>query len=114
MAAPDAAANQKGAASPKPFAGAGLGTRGSSTTAVPRHIRRAPSVITMMTPRDGGMRQMDEQEWLAVRFEEHRGRLRAVAYRLLGSTGEADDAVPEAWLRLARAGAGGVRSAERR
>jgi RNA polymerase sigma-70 factor (ECF subfamily) len=51
---------------------------------------------------------MDEQEWLAQRFEEHRGRLRAVAYRMLGSTGEADDAVQEAWLRLARSGAGGV------
>ncbi len=51
---------------------------------------------------------MDEQEWLAGRFEEHRGRLRAVAYRMLGSTGEADDAVQEAWLRLSRSGAGGI------
>jgi len=50
----------------------------------------------------------DEQEWLAQRFEEHRGRLRAVAYRMLGSTGEADAAVQEAWLRLARSGAGDV------
>jgi RNA polymerase sigma-70 factor, ECF subfamily len=45
---------------------------------------------------------MTEQEWLAERFEEHRMRLRAVAYRMLGSTGEADDAVQEAWLRLSR------------
>ncbi len=45
---------------------------------------------------------MDENEWLAERFEEHRTRLRAVAYRMLGSTGEADDAVQEAWLRLSR------------
>jgi RNA polymerase sigma factor (sigma-70 family) len=45
---------------------------------------------------------MTEQEWLAERFEEHRTRLRAVAYRMLGSTGEADDAVQEAWLRLSR------------
>jgi DNA-directed RNA polymerase specialized sigma24 family protein len=47
---------------------------------------------------------MDEQEWLAERFEEHRARLRAVAYRMLGSLSEADDAVQDAWLRLARAG----------
>ena len=43
---------------------------------------------------------MDEQEWLVERFEEHRTRLRAVAYRMLGSLSEADDAVQEAWLRL--------------
>jgi RNA polymerase sigma factor (sigma-70 family) len=48
---------------------------------------------------------MDEQEWLAERFEEHRGRLRAVAYRMLGSVSEADDAVQEAWLRLSRSDA---------
>jgi RNA polymerase sigma factor (sigma-70 family) len=42
-------------------------------------------------------------QWLADRFEEHRGRLRAVAYRLLGSFAEADDAVQDAWLRLSRA-----------
>ncbi|MGH2902273.1 MAG: sigma factor, partial [Solirubrobacteraceae bacterium] len=46
---------------------------------------------------------MDEQEWLAERFEEHRTRLRAVAYRMLGSLSEADDAVQDAWLRLSRA-----------
>jgi DNA-directed RNA polymerase specialized sigma24 family protein len=46
---------------------------------------------------------MDEREWLAKRFEEHRTRLRAVAYRMLGSLSEADDAVQEAWLRLSRA-----------
>src|SRR5215208_6340367 len=45
---------------------------------------------------------MDDREWLARRFEEHRGRLRAVAYRMLGSVSEADDAVQEAWLRLNR------------
>ena len=43
---------------------------------------------------------MDERDWLAERFEEHRTRLRAVAYRMLGSLSEADDAVQEAWLRL--------------
>ena len=46
---------------------------------------------------------MDEREWLAERFEERRTRLRAVAYRMLGSLSEADDAVQEAWLRLSRA-----------
>jgi len=45
---------------------------------------------------------MDEREWLAERFEEHRARLRAVAYRILGSLSEADDAVQETWLRLNR------------
>ena len=52
---------------------------------------------------------MDEHgEWLAARFEEHRARLKAVAYRMLGSTGEAEDAVQEAWLRLVRSGADSV------
>src|SRR5919107_208338 len=46
---------------------------------------------------------MDERDWLADRFEEQRGHLRAVAYRMLGSLSEADDAVQEAWLRLSRA-----------
>jgi RNA polymerase sigma factor (sigma-70 family) len=45
---------------------------------------------------------MDEQEWLADRFEQHRTHLRAVAYRMLGSLSEADDAVQEAWFRLSR------------
>jgi RNA polymerase sigma-70 factor (ECF subfamily) len=45
---------------------------------------------------------MSERDWLAERFEEHRARLRAVAYRMLGSLSEADDAVQEAWLRLSR------------
>ena len=45
---------------------------------------------------------MDERDWLAKQFDEHRTRLRAVAYRMLGSLSEADDAVQEAWLRLDR------------
>jgi RNA polymerase sigma-70 factor, ECF subfamily len=45
---------------------------------------------------------MDDHDWLAERFEGHRVRLRAVAYRMLGSLSEADDAVQEAWLRLSR------------
>ena len=51
---------------------------------------------------------MDERDWLAERFEEHRTRLRAVAYRMLGSVSEADDAVQEAWLRLSRTDEGEV------
>jgi RNA polymerase sigma-70 factor (ECF subfamily) len=46
---------------------------------------------------------MNEQDWLAERFEQHRTRLRAVSYRMLGSTSEADDAVQEAWLRFSGA-----------
>jgi RNA polymerase sigma factor (sigma-70 family) len=45
---------------------------------------------------------MNEQDWLAEQFERNRARLRAVAYRLLGSLSEADDAVQESWLRLSR------------
>ena len=47
---------------------------------------------------------MDEDQWLAEQFEEHRGHLRAVAYRMLGSLTEADDAVQDTWLRLSRSG----------
>jgi RNA polymerase sigma factor (sigma-70 family) len=49
-----------------------------------------------------------QNDWLAARFEENRGHLRGVAYRMLGSVHEADDAVQEAWLRLSRAGAEGI------
>jgi RNA polymerase sigma-70 factor (ECF subfamily) len=51
---------------------------------------------------------MDESDWLAERFEEHRTRLTGMAYRMLGSLSEADDAVQEAWLRLSRADTSGV------
>ncbi|MEN3284967.1 MAG: hypothetical protein V7607_6107 [Solirubrobacteraceae bacterium] len=51
---------------------------------------------------------MSDQEWLAKRFEEQRPRLRQVAYRMLGSLAEADDAVQDAWLRASRAGPDGV------
>jgi RNA polymerase sigma factor (sigma-70 family) len=46
---------------------------------------------------------MDDHDWLAERFEEHRGHLRAVAYRMLGSLTDADDAVQDTWLRLSGA-----------
>ena len=48
---------------------------------------------------------MDERDWLADRFQDHRPRLRAVAYRMLGSPSEADDAVQEAWIRLSHSNA---------
>ena len=51
---------------------------------------------------------MDEHDFLAEQFEEYRAHLRAVAYRMLGSLSEADDAVQEAWLRLSRSGTSGV------
>jgi RNA polymerase sigma-70 factor, ECF subfamily len=51
---------------------------------------------------------VDEAEWLAARFEEQRPRLRAVAYRMLGSRAEAEDAVQDAWLRLSHADAAAV------
>jgi RNA polymerase sigma factor (sigma-70 family) len=55
---------------------------------------------------------MDERDWLTERFQEHRPRLRAVAYRMLGSTSEADDAVQEAWIRLSRSNAGEIDNLE--
>jgi RNA polymerase sigma-70 factor, ECF subfamily len=51
---------------------------------------------------------MSEHDWLAECFEDNRTHLRAVAYRMLGSVSEADDAVQEAWLRLSRADTSGV------
>src|ERR1022692_3778682 len=51
---------------------------------------------------------MADSDWLATEFEEHRDHLRAVAYRLLGSMTDADDAVQDTWLRLTGADAGEV------
>jgi len=51
---------------------------------------------------------MDEREWLAEQFEAHRAHLRSVAYRMLGSVSEADDAVQESWLRLSRSNANDI------
>ena len=53
---------------------------------------------------------MDESNWLAQRFEENRGHMRGVAYRMLGSLSEADDAVQEAWLRLSRSEPGSIQN----
>jgi RNA polymerase sigma factor (sigma-70 family) len=51
---------------------------------------------------------MEKEKWLAEQFEAHRDHLQRVAYRMLGSTGEADDAVQEAWLRLSRSEPAGI------
>src|SRR5690348_12988211 len=51
---------------------------------------------------------MSRDEWLAERFEDNRAHLRTVAYRMLGSLTEADDAVQETWLRLSRSDTSGV------
>src|SRR5262245_42761143 len=51
---------------------------------------------------------MDETQWLAQQLESHRSHLRGVAYRMLGSLSDADDAVQECWLRIERSGTGGV------
>ena len=51
---------------------------------------------------------MDERDWQAERFEENRTHLTAVAYRMLGSSTEAEDAVQEAWLRFSRSDTTGV------
>src|SRR5579859_7133464 len=53
---------------------------------------------------------MDQHDWLAEQFEANRPHLRSVAYRMLGSLAEADDAVQESWLRLSRAGISDVKN----
>jgi hypothetical protein len=79
------------------------------------------SILTSLSPRPGFVRhyyndatrrgivtEMEEHEWLAQRFDAQRTHLRAVAYRMLGSISEADDAVQEAWLRLSRSDTSGI------
>src|ERR1700731_4110005 len=53
---------------------------------------------------------MDQHDWLAEQFEANRSHLRSVAYRMLGSLAEADDAVQESWLHVSRAGTSGVKN----
>jgi DNA-directed RNA polymerase specialized sigma24 family protein len=51
---------------------------------------------------------VDDQQWLTERFEQHRSRLRAMAYRMPGSMSDADDALREAWVRLSRSDPDGI------
>jgi RNA polymerase sigma-70 factor (ECF subfamily) len=53
---------------------------------------------------------VSQNEWLAERFEENRPHLQSVAYRMLGSAAEADDAVQDAWLRLSRSDATAIQN----
>src|SRR5690606_40955124 len=71
------------------------------------HVRGVPRVYRSDTADQRNVTMSDET-WLTARFEEQRPRLRGVAYRMLGSASEADDAVQEAWLRLHRTGADDV------
>jgi Sigma-70 region 2 len=67
----------------------------------------APCVLVVTLPATGKT-VTEEEEQLAAEFETHRPYLHAVAFRVLGSHADADDAVQEAWLRLARTGRGGI------
>jgi RNA polymerase sigma-70 factor (ECF subfamily) len=62
----------------------------------------AGSRVFHVTPVPSGTTNMNDQDWLADRFEANRAHLRGVAYRMLGSLPEADDAVQETWIRLSR------------
>jgi RNA polymerase sigma-70 factor (ECF subfamily) len=79
---------------------------GEARSATMSHSTQAIRVPLMTTPRSGD--DATRRDWLATEFERHRGHLRAVGYRMLGSVSEAEDAVQEAWLRLDRADPGGT------
>src|SRR5262245_17831492 len=72
-----------------------------------RHNAR-PGPVYLDRPRGLGTCDMSNQEWLAERFENHRQRLNALAYRILGSHAEAEETVQEAWIRLSRSDANQV------
>src|SRR5436190_20628877 len=76
--------------------------------AEPCHIGNVPGVILVVGMESGATQATGQDEWLGARFEDHRSELRAVAYRMLGSVTEADDAVQDAWLRVSRAGGDAV------
>src|SRR6187549_2504275 len=67
----------------------------------PRSTPSASIVVTSVRP-GVSTDDMNDQDLLATRFEDNRAHLRGVAYRMLGSVAEADDAVQEAWIRLSR------------
>src|SRR6266478_4770740 len=70
--------------------------------------RSCVSLVTTMREQNKGIELMDEHDWLAEQFEANRSHLQAVAYRMLGSLSEADDAVQESWLHLSRSDTSGV------
>jgi RNA polymerase sigma-70 factor, ECF subfamily len=70
--------------------------------------RALVSLVTPLSEQQKGRALMDEHDWLAEQFEAERPHLRAVAYRMLGSLPEADDAVQESWLHLSRSDTSGV------
>jgi RNA polymerase sigma factor (sigma-70 family) len=73
------------------------------------HIGRCRSVLGVRRRKESDLEGgVDRSAWLATEFERHRGHLRAVGYRMLGSMTEADDAVQEAWIRLQRRDPGGT------
>ena len=76
--------------------------------AAPCHIRTVCGVTGMTPTATRECDAMDERDWLAQRFDAERPRLVAVAYRMLGSLAEAEDAVQETWVRLSRADASAV------
>jgi DNA-directed RNA polymerase specialized sigma24 family protein len=71
-------------------------------------MRALVSLVTPVSEQQKGRALMDEHDWLAEQFEAERPHLRAVAYRMLGSLSEADDAVQESWLHLSRSDTSGV------
>jgi hypothetical protein len=71
-----------------------------------RHLYDEPNWGTVT----GNHESQDQHEWLAKSFEAERAHLRAVAYRMLGSGNEADDAVQEVWLRLSRSDSGAIKN----
>src|SRR5262249_5444221 len=94
----------------RPSLGLRSGSRGcvpwepASLTQLPGFVRR---INDGTQPKDVSV---DHDGWLAERFDEHRTRLKAVGYRMLGSLSEADDAVQETWLRLNRTDSGSVQN----
>ncbi len=71
------------------------------------YVDRSP-IVSGMTDDGDGRYHVTTDDWLARQFEEHRSQLRAVAYRMLDSPSEADDAVQETWLRLSRTDSDGI------
>ena len=80
----------------------------SERIALAQAARTRPVVRCHIVASKRVIEDVDQNEWLANRFEEQRSHLRSVAYRMLGSLAEADDAVQDTWVRVSRAGTGDV------